>query len=54
MCKQTDCVVCSSISRYGHSPLDKVVAVMGMDVTLGYFHKLLATSISACSLQGVR
>ncbi|XP_012946227.1 VWFA and cache domain-containing protein 1 isoform X2 [Aplysia californica] len=37
-----------------HSPLDKVVAVMGMDITLGYFHKLLATSIKPCESKGVR
>ena len=27
---------------------------MGMDVTLGYFHKLLATSIKPCRRPGVR
>ncbi|CAL1540838.1 unnamed protein product [Lymnaea stagnalis] len=37
-----------------HSPLDKVVAVMGMDITLGYFHKLLAANIRPCESKGVR
>ncbi|CAG5123241.1 unnamed protein product, partial [Candidula unifasciata] len=37
-----------------HSPLDKVVAVMGMDITLGYFHKLLATHIKICEHKGIR
>ncbi|XP_076463028.1 VWFA and cache domain-containing protein 1-like [Babylonia areolata] len=37
-----------------HSPSDKVVAVMGMDITLGYFHKLLADLIPACEHTSVR
>ena len=37
-----------------HGPQDKVVAVMGMDITLGYFHKLLAMSIHTCEHPSVR
>ncbi|KAH9496303.1 VWFA and cache domain-containing protein 1 [Bulinus truncatus] len=37
-----------------HSPSDKVVAVMGMDITLGYFHKLLIAHIKLCDTKGVR
>ncbi|XP_046344826.2 VWFA and cache domain-containing protein 1-like [Haliotis rufescens] len=37
-----------------HSPKDRVVAVMGMDITLGYFHKLLSESIPACEQPTVR
>jgi hypothetical protein len=37
-----------------HSPSDKVVAVMGMDITLGYFHKLLAELIPPCEQTSVR
>ncbi|KAK0046626.1 VWFA and cache domain-containing protein 1 isoform X1 [Biomphalaria pfeifferi] len=37
-----------------HSPSDKVVAVMGIDMTLGYFHKLLIAHIKPCDTKGVR
>lgn len=37
-----------------HSLTDKVVAVMGMDITLGYFHKLLADLIPPCEHTSVR
>ena len=37
-----------------HSPSDKVVAVMGMDITLGYFHKLLAELIPPCEQTSIR
>ncbi|KAL4236844.1 VWFA and cache domain-containing protein 1 [Mactra antiquata] len=37
-----------------HSSSDKIVAVMGMDVTLGYFYKMLLDHISVCKMTGVR
>lgn len=37
-----------------HSPQDKVAAVMGMDVTLGYFYKILAEKVPACEQPTVR
>ncbi|XP_055956054.1 VWFA and cache domain-containing protein 1 [Patella vulgata] len=37
-----------------HSPADRVAAVMGMDITMGYFHKLLIDNIPACKQPTVR
>ncbi|KAL5022166.1 hypothetical protein ScPMuIL_001321 [Solemya velum] len=37
-----------------HHPADKAVAVMGMDVTLGYFYKLLVKNIPACNQKTIR
>ncbi|ESO86641.1 hypothetical protein LOTGIDRAFT_128750, partial [Lottia gigantea] len=37
-----------------HSPADRVAAVMGMDITMGYFHKLLLESIKGCNQPTVR
>lgn len=31
-----------------HSPSDAVVAVIGMDLTLGYFYKLLTVNMDVC------
>ncbi|KAK3089856.1 hypothetical protein FSP39_007106 [Pinctada imbricata] len=37
-----------------HSPSDPVVAVMGMDITLGHLHKLLYDNIAVCRQATVR
>ncbi|WAR23918.1 CAHD1-like protein [Mya arenaria] len=37
-----------------HSTADKLVAVMGMDVTLGYFYKMVLDHISICKAHGMR
>ena len=37
-----------------HSSSDKVIAVMGMDVTLGYFYKMLLDNIKVCRQALVR
>ncbi|GAB1599475.1 VWFA and cache domain-containing protein 1-like isoform X3 [Argonauta hians] len=37
-----------------HSRQDKVAAVMGMDITLGYFYKILAEKVPACEQPTVR
>jgi len=63
----SDRIVITKIMMYGivdhvniyraaamHSPQDKVVAVMGMDLTLGYFYKMLAENIPMCEHPTVR
>jgi len=37
-----------------HGPNDRVVAVMGMDVTLGYFYKLLVEQMPLCEESSIR
>jgi len=37
-----------------HSTADKVVAVMGMDLTLGYFYKMLEENIYICGHKTIR
>ncbi|XP_064604512.1 VWFA and cache domain-containing protein 1-like [Liolophura sinensis] len=37
-----------------HSDWDQVMAVMGMDVTMGYFYKLMAENIPACEQPNIR
>lgn len=37
-----------------HSPHDRVVAVMGMDLTMGFLHKLLSEVIPICAHQNIR
>ncbi|KAL3869969.1 hypothetical protein ACJMK2_042589 [Sinanodonta woodiana] len=37
-----------------HSPNDRVAAVMGMDVTLGYFYKIMVENIPTCGQKTVR
>ena len=37
-----------------HGPLDRIVAVMGMDVTLGYFYKLVINQIPVCESSNIR
>ncbi|KAH3694838.1 hypothetical protein DPMN_082279 [Dreissena polymorpha] len=37
-----------------HSTADKIIAVMGMDVTLGYLYKMLLDHIGVCHVAGVR
>jgi len=37
-----------------HSTADKVVAVMGMDVTLGYFYRMLLEHMPMCRTRGMR
>ena len=48
------CVFVSYRPAALHSPSDKVVAVMGMDITLGYFHKLLAELLPPCEQTSIR
>ncbi|XP_061168196.1 VWFA and cache domain-containing protein 1-like [Saccostrea echinata] len=37
-----------------HSPKDRVVAAMGMDLTLGFLHKLLSEVIPTCTHKNIR
>ncbi len=37
-----------------HHPFDKVVAVMGMDMTLGYFYKLAVEQLPVCEHVNIR
>lgn len=37
-----------------HSAHDRVVAVMGMDLTMGFIHKLLSEVIPICAHQNIR
>ncbi len=37
-----------------HHPFDKVVAVMGMDMTLGYFYKLAVEQLPVCEHENIR
>lgn len=37
-----------------HSASDKIIAVMGMDVTLGYFYKMILDHITVCRLPNIR
>ena len=37
-----------------HHPSDRVAAVMGMDMTLGYFYKLIVQQIPVCEKENIR
>ena len=37
-----------------HAPSDRVVAVMGMDLTLGYFYRMLIEQVPICEKDHIR
>ena len=47
-----DCALCRHASAPGR--LDRVAAVMAIDVTLGYFYKLLVEQLPACQHDNIR
>ncbi len=54
VCVQRTNVTCAFRHAALHAPFDRVVAVMGMDLTLGYFYKQIVEQIPMCEHPNIR